>query len=368
MTKFHVGLSADFTKPDGNPAFPSFDLSPLDEHPNLEWSYVPVTDGRIAANDIIGIDAMILLGARFDADSFPRDGRLALIARFGVGYDNVDVPACDRNDVALTITPNGVRRPVAVAILTLILALSGKLMVKDRLTRQGPSGWAQKSAHMGEGLVGKVLGSVGIGNIGAEMFRVAQPLGMEFIASDPFVDPTVAQDLGIELVSMEVLFHRADFLAINCPLSDATEGLVNAERLAKMKPSAYLINTARGPIVDEAALILALDSGQIAGAGLDVFEAEPSPSDNPLFQMDNVIVTPHGLCWTDQCFAGIGADDIAAVTAVAKGDVPIGLVNPAIRDNPRWMAKLRLSSPNVSGSRPAAKHSTKCCCMVTTLS
>lgn len=341
MSTFRVGLSADFRKPDGSAAFPSFDLTPLDENPDLDWSYVPVTDGRIAVGDMVGLDALILLSARFDADSFPDDGRLALIARFGVGYDNVDVAACDRNDVALTITPNGVRRPVAVAILTFILALSGKLMVKDRLTRQGPSGWAQKSAYMGEGLVGRVLGSVGVGNIGAEMFRVAQSLGMKYIASDPFADPTVARELGIELVSMDDLFRRADYLAVNCPLSEATEGLVNAERLAMMKPSAYLINTARGPIVDEAALIKALSTGQIAGAGLDVFETEPSPADNPLFQMDNVIVTPHGLCWTDQCFGGIGADDIAAVTALANGEVPVGLVNPSIQDNPRWQAKLR---------------------------
>lgn len=341
MTQFRVALSADFMKPDGSPAFPSFDLSPLDQSPQLDWAYVPVTDGRIAARDMVGFDALILLGAQFDADSFPGDGRLALIARFGVGYDNVDVDACDRNDVALTITPNGVRRPVAVAILTFILALSGKLMVKDRLTRLGPSGWAEKSAHMGEGLVGKVLGSVGLGNIGAEMFRVAQPLGMKFVASDPFADPAIAQDLGIELLPLEDVFRRADFLAINCPLSDATEGLVNARRLALMKPTSYLINTARGPIVDEAALIAALASGQIAGAGLDVFAAEPSPADNPLFQMDNVIVTPHALCWTDQCFAGIGADDIAAVAAMVRGEEPVGIVNVSIRDNPRWQAKLR---------------------------
>lgn len=341
MSKFRVGLSADFTKPDGEPAFPSFDISPLDHRADLEWAYVPVTDGRIAAKDLLGFDALILLGARVDADSFPNDGRLVLIARFGVGFDNVDVAACDRNDVALTITPNGVRRPVAVAILTFILALSGKLMVKDRLTRQGPEGWAQKSAHMGNGLIGKVLGSVGFGNIGAEMFRLANPFGFEFIASDPFADANTAKNLGVDLVPLDDVFRRSDFLTINCPLSDATQGLVNADRLALMKPSAFLINTSRGPIVDEAALIQALSSGQIAGAGLDVFNVEPSPAENPLFAMENVIVTPHALCWTDECFAGIGADDIAAIIAVAQGEVPGGLVNPQIRENPRWLAKLR---------------------------
>ncbi len=145
MAKFRVALSADFQKPDGSAAYPSFDLSPLDDEPEIEWAYVPVTDGQIAASDMAGFDALILLGARFDAGSFPGDGQLCLIARFGVGYDTVDVAACDANDCALVITPSGVRRPVAVAILTLILALAGRLMVKNQLTRQGPEGWAEVS-------------------------------------------------------------------------------------------------------------------------------------------------------------------------------------------------------------------------------
>lgn len=227
-----------------------------------------------------------------------------------------------------------------MAIITFLLALSGKLMKKDALTRQGPDGWAQKSGYMGDGLVGKTLGSIGLGNISAEMFRLAQPFGLKFLASDPFADPELAHDLGVELTSLEDLFGRADYLAVNCPLSKATFQLVNAERLGMMKPTAYVINTARGPIIDEVALINALATGQIAGAALDVFEQEPPAADNPLWQMENVIVTPHALSWTDQCFAGIGADDIAAVQAITKGDVPVGLVNPGIKDNPLWLAKL----------------------------
>ncbi len=340
MGTFRVGLSADFTRPDGSPAFPMFDLTPLNAADRISWDYVPVTDGRIAAEDMAGYDALILLGARFDAQSFPGDGKLSLIARFGVGFDSVDVAACTANDVALVTTPNGVRRPVAVAILTLILALAGKLMAKDRMTRKGPEGWAQRADHMGDGLIGSVLGSVGVGNIGAEMFRMASPLGMRFIAADPYADKDTAAELGIELVELDEVFRQADFVTVNCPLSPATEKLVNADRLAMMKPTAHLINTARGPIVDEAALIAALQSGQIAGAGIDVFEEEPSPADNPLYRMDNVIVTPHALCWTDQCFAGIGADDVAAVLAVSQGEVPVGIVNRGIADSPGWRGKL----------------------------
>ncbi len=340
MKPFRVGLSADFMKPDGTAAFPSFDLSPLDEDPRIEWSFVPIDSGRITASAMEGLDALILLAARFDADSFPGDDRLALIARFGVGYDTVDVDACTKHNCALTITPNGVRRPVAVAILTFIFALSGKLMVKNQIARQGPEGWAKRVNHMGNGLQGQTLGSVGVGNIGAEMFRLAKPLDMSFIAYDPYVDSTLANELGIELVDMETLFSRSDYLALNCPLSEETQGLVNAERLALMKPSACLINTARGQIVDQKALYDALSSGGIAGAGLDVFEEEPGAADDPIFQLDNIIVTPHALCWTDQCFAGIGADDIAAVKAVMAGDIPVGIVNRDILSNDRWSEKL----------------------------
>ena len=340
MSSFRVGLSADFQRPDGSPAFPSFDLSPLNEEPGLEWSWIPVTDGRIRAEDMAGIDALILLAARFDAESFPGDGQLAVIARFGVGYDTVDVASSDANDVAVVITPSGVRRPVAVAILTMVLSLAGRLMIKNEITRQGPDGWAKRDGNMGQGLVGLTYGSVGIGNIGAEFFRIAKPLDMKFIAHDPFADESLAQELGVELVSLEDVFRRSDFVSITCPLTDETHGLVNAERLAMMKPTAYLINTARGPIVDQAALTAALQSGQIAGAGLDVFEQEPAPSDDPIFACENVITTPHALCWTDQCFAGIGAADVKAVLDVMKGNAPEGIVNRSILENENWRTKL----------------------------
>lgn len=344
MEKFRVALSADFMRPDGSPAFPSFDLSPLDDDDRIAWDYVPVKDGAIDASDLEGFDALILLGARFTADSIPADGKLSIVARFGVGYDSVDIAACGSSDIAVAITPSGVRRPVAVAILTYVLALSGRLLIKDRLTRAGPEGWAKRGDHMGQGLVGLTLGSVGIGNIGAELFRLAAPFGMTFIAHDPFADPVTAKELGVALVSDEDLFRRADFVCINCPLTEETNKFVNAERLAMMKPTAFLINTARGPIVDQTALTQALIEERIAGAGLDVFEDEPSDAADPLFQLENVIVTPHSLCWTDQCFAGIGAADVRAVFDVMQGRIPDGLVNPAIVENEQWLAKLQANA------------------------
>ncbi len=339
MTAFRVALSGDFFDPDGAPVFPEFDLTPLHETDGLELVILE-NNGDITAEQIADIDALILLIPKVTAETLEGSSRLSVVARFGVGYDNVDVDACNANGVALVITPDGVRRPVAVSILTLMFALTGNLMVKDKLARQGPPGWAEKTNYNGTGLVGLTLGSVGIGNIGAEMFRVAKPLDMKFMAHDPYVDSAAAADLGIELVDMETLFRSADVLTVNCPLSDATHHLVNAERLALMKPTAYLINTARGPIVDQAALTEVLQAGRIAGAGLDVLEQEPPDPDDPILKLENTIITPHALCWTDQIFEGNGAADVRAVLDVMAGKVPTGIVNREITEDADWMARL----------------------------
>ena len=339
MDTYRVALSGDFFKPDGSPSFPEFDLAPLQGREDLELIVLEPAD-EIRAEQLADIDALILLVPPVTAASFPADGRLSVIARFGVGYDNVDVEACNANGVALVITPDGVRRPVAVSILTLMFALTGKLMVKDRLGRRGPEGWAEKIEHNGIGLVGRTLGSLGIGNIGAELFRLAKPLDMRFVAHDPYADPTLAASLGIELLGLEEVFRQSDVLSVNCPLSHATRHLVNAERLALMKPSAFLINTARGPIVDQAALAEVLSARRIAGAGLDVLEQEPPDPDDPILTLDNVIVTPHALCWTDQIFEGNGAADVKAVLEVMAGRAPTGIVNRDIVEQPAWQAKL----------------------------
>jgi phosphoglycerate dehydrogenase-like enzyme len=337
---FRVALSGDFRKPDGSPVFPDFDLAPLQQARGVEMAYLSGAS-PIPADELADFDALILLAGRYDRSSIHRNGRLCAVARFGVGYDNVDVPACTEAGVALVITPDGVRRPVAVSIITFILALTGKLMIKDRLARQGPPGFAARGQHMGVGLVGKVLGSIGIGNIGAEMFRLAKPFDMKFIAHDPYADAKVARDLGVELVPLDDVFRRADIVTVNCPLTERTRHLVNAERLALMKPTAYFINTARGPIVDQKALTRVLEERRIAGAGLDVFEDEPTDPGDPLFKLDNIIAAPHALCWTDQCFAGNGAADVKAVLDIWAGRDPRGVVNAQVLASDKWKARLK---------------------------
>ena len=336
---FRVALSASFRSADGTMTYPSFDLSSLTENSNIDMFFLPAGD-PVKSKDLDQADALILLSEKFTAESIPSSGRLSVVARFGVGYDTVDVDACTRADIAVCITPDGVRRPVAVSILTMMLALTGKLLVKDRLTRRGPDGFNARSDHMGVGLEGLTLGSIGIGNIGAEMFRLSQPLGMHYIACDPYADAELASDINVQLVDLDTVFRQSDVLAINCPLTTETYHLVDAARINTMKPTAFVINTARGPIVDQSALTNALQTDRIAGAGLDVFESEPPAADDPLLQLENVILTPHALCWTDQCFAGIGASDIQSVLQVMSGQVPTGLVNRDVAVREGFQTKL----------------------------
>jgi phosphoglycerate dehydrogenase-like enzyme len=338
--KFRVALSGDFRKTDGSPTYPDFDLAPLNASEGVETVFLGAAN-PLRADQLEDFDALILLAHRFTAESVPKSGRLAIIARFGVGYDTVDVEACTRAGIALAITPDGVRRPVAVSIVTLMLALTGKLIVKDRLTRQAAAGFSKRSDHMGVGLVGRTLGSLGLGNIGAEMFRIAKPFDMRFIAHDPFANKAVATDLGVELMGLEDVFRQADILSVNCPLTPQTRHLVNAERLGLMKPTSYFINTARGLIVDQKALTEALKERRIAGAGLDVLEQEPPDADDPILKLDNVLLSPHALCWTDQCFAGNGAADIKAVLDLHRGRTPPGIVNQTVLETDAWQARLK---------------------------
>ena len=345
---FRVALSGDFRKADGSPTYPDFDLEPLRNAPGVEMVFLESAN-PLKADQLEDFDALILLAHRFAADSVPKSGRLAVIARFGVGYDTVDVEACTKAGIALVITPDGVRRPVAVSIITLMLALTGKLMVKDRLTREAAAGFARRSDHMGVGLVGRTMGSLGIGNIGAELFRLLKPFDMKFIAHDPFADKALADELGIELVGLDDVFRRADIVSVSCPLTPQTHHLVNAERIALMKPTAYLINTARRPIVDQKALTAALQADRIAGAGLDVLEQEPPDADDPILKLDNVILSPHALCWTDQCFAGNGAADVAAVLEVQHGRTPRGVVNRAVLETPLWQQRMAAFANRLKG-------------------
>ena len=333
MRDFRLGLTRDCLTPDGGRA--NFDPRAFDMLEGLPWEFLPAFAEEITPADAARYDAILSLRPALTAASLAGgEPRLKLLARFGAGFDNVDMEAATRAGVLVTNTPDGVRRPVATTVLTFILALSHKLMIKDRLTRTGR--WAERTRFMGEGLVGKVVGSIGFGSIAQEAFRLLKPLDMIHLAYAPSKHPTEAAALNAREVDLDTLLHESDYVCINAPLTPASRRMIGARELGLMKPTAYLINTGRGQIVDESALYTALAEGRIAGAALDVFEQEPVSPDNPILKLENVIVSPHSLCWTDECYRGIAESAFRSVVAVAAGRRPTYLVNQAALEHPRW--------------------------------
>jgi len=337
---FRVGLTRDLLTPDGRPSFGEEALHVLDAAASIEWEYLGEPARALDASHAARYDAIYVAGAAAPADLLNTpELRLKLIARHGVGFDAVDVDAMTAGGVLVTNTPDAVRRPVAAAVMTVVLALAHRLMTKDRLTREGR--WTERTAHMGLGLTRRTLGVVGAGSIGKETLRLARPFGLRLLAADPYANPAEIDELGATQVSLDTLLAEADFVCLTCTLTPQTRHLIDAPALRRMKPVAFLVNAARGPVVDEAALIAALQAGQIAGAALDVFETEPVAPDNPLLAMPNVIVTPHALCWTDECFAAIAQSGLGSIVDVAHRRVPPYLVNPEVLGHDRvraWLA------------------------------
>jgi D-3-phosphoglycerate dehydrogenase len=337
--KFRVGVTRDVLDSRGEPAFGRDALSILERAPNLEWEYLPRIVREIDADHAARYDAIYVNIARVPASAVARpDCRIRVIARHGVGYDAVDVPAMTRAGVLVTNTPTPMPRPVATVALTFILALAGKLFLKDKLTRAGR--WHERMDNMGVGLTGRTLGLIGAGRIGQEIMRVVKPLDLRILAADPFANALELSYLGVQKVDLPTLLEESDFVVVACLLNERTRHLMGAAQFAQMKPTAYFINVARGPIVDEPALIEALRQGRVAGAALDVFEQEPVDPANPLLAMDNVIVTPHSLCWTDECFHNMASIGLTSIVEVLNGRRPEFVVNPEVLAHSRVKAWL----------------------------
>jgi phosphoglycerate dehydrogenase-like enzyme len=331
---FRVGVTSDFLKPDGTCGFGDIGFD-LFEAANISFDYIPATsNGCISIETTETYDALLVLGPRVGPESFSDKSKLRIVARFGVGFDNIDVPACTDSGTILTITPDGVRRPVAVAALTMILALSHKLLIKDQLTREGR--WKDKLDYNGQGVTGRTLGIVGFGNIGQELAKIAKPLDMKMIAFDPMFPADRGAEMSVDSVSLDHLLSLSDYVVICCSLNEKTYKLMGPSQFSRMKSNAYFINVARGPIVDQVALTESLRQNRIAGAGLDVFDPEPIDANDPLLGMENVIVSPHAICWTDECFGANGRLAIQSILDVKTQIKPRSIVNEVALSHPRW--------------------------------
>ncbi len=340
---FFVGITPDFYS-DASGHFESA-LENLLAPAGIAWEAMPPLAGNVATPEVLDrYDAVLALATRMPAESFTGLSRLVLVSRWGVGYDHIDTVALTQADVALAITPNAVRRPVAEAILTFIFALTTNLMLQDRTVREGK--WRGSLDRLGRNIRGRTLGSLGLGNIARELFSMVQSLGFgKLIACDPFVEPAVAKALGVELVSQEQLFSESDFLCVNAFLSSKTRGLVDETHLRMMKPTSYLINTARGPVVDQPALTRALEQGWIAGAGLDVFEQEPLPADDPIRRAPNTIFAPHALAWTEEIARGNSVEACENILAAARGELPQSIVNRDVCSREGFQTRLARFRP-----------------------
>ena len=339
MTKtLKVGLTRDILDSRGEPAFGAAALEILDRAPGIAWEYLDSVVPEITADHAARYDALYVNLPRVPAAAVARrDCRLAVVARHGVGYDSVDIPAMTEAGVIVTHTPSSMPRPVATIALSFVLALAGRLFLKDRLTRTGR--WHERMDNMGMGLTGRTLGVVGAGRIGKELLRMARAFDLKLLAADPYVNAIELGYVGARKVDLDTLLSESDFVVVCCLLNEGTRHLIGAPEFARMRSTAYFLNVARGPIVDESALIDALEAKRIAGAALDVFEQEPIAPTNPLLAMDNVILTPHSLCWTDECFHNMASTGLQSIVDALNGRRPEFVVNPDVLRHPRVRAR-----------------------------
>jgi D-3-phosphoglycerate dehydrogenase/(S)-sulfolactate dehydrogenase len=269
-----------------------------------------------------GVDGVIAGGDRYTANVLAATDRLKIIARTGIGYDLVDVAAATARGIYVCNTPGSNRHSVAEWASLLLLMCAKRAADNFAAARNGP--WTQV---LGVDLAGRTLGIIGLGTIGKEVAQRMRAFEMRILAYDVRPDPEFAAANGVEYVSLERLLAESDFVTIHCFLNATTRHLLNAERIALMKPTAYLVNAARGGIVDTAALVGALRDKRLAGAALDVFEQEPLPLDSPLRDLDNVVIAPHAAGASHD--AHVAARQIAAadVLRAVRGERPINLVN-----------------------------------------
>lgn len=267
-----------------------------------------------------GYDALIVRSrTQVTAEVLEAGGHLKVVGRAGVGVDNIDVTAADQRGIAVLNSVGGNTISAAELTFGLMLALVRNISRADASLKRGE--W-ERSRFQGTELYGKTLGVIGAGRIGTEVARRARAFGMNVLVSDPYLSRERAGEIGGDLAPLTTVLERSDIVSVHTPLTEETRGLIGAAELGLMKRGAYLINAARGGVVDESALAAALESGRLAGAGLDVFEREPPPTDSRLLRLDNVLAVPHLGAATREAQARSGVEICRAVRdALLKGEL-----------------------------------------------
>jgi D-3-phosphoglycerate dehydrogenase / 2-oxoglutarate reductase len=313
--------------------FPNLDparqvLSKVDAELRLAAEPTPVAILQVVRN----ADAVLVTYARITSEMIAQMTRCRVIARFGIGVDNVDIAAATNAGIVVTRVPDYCIDEVSDHTLALLLALVRKIPFANSRAHSGH--WEMAAVAPIHRLRGSILGLVGFGRISQLVAPKAQAFGLKVLTYDPYVPPEVTTAAGVHKVDLAELVKVSDYISIHTPLLPETDHLFNADIFARMKPTACLINTARGPIVDEAALAHALDAGQLAGAALDVLSQEP-PSASPLFGRDNVILTPHISFYSVESLVELQVKAAEEVVRVLTGQMPRNPVNPDVLKSQR---------------------------------
>jgi glyoxylate reductase len=282
--------------------------------------------------DIQIAEAVGMIGGRITNDVLLRAPKLKIVARYGVGYDDCDVEAMTRHQVYLTHTPGVLSDSVADMAMTLLLAINRQLVGCDAYVRRGWANNAPDRPSFGVDLRGKTIGIIGLGRIGFEMAkRCVNGFDMKLIYYDLFPNKKAEEELGALPKSLKEVMKESDFISIHVALTSETRSLVGEKQLRMMKKTAYIINTSRGPVIDQTALTKLLSEDTIAGAGLDVFEKEPIPLNDPLLKLKNVVLAPHQASVTNEAREGMAVCDAKNIAAVLKGELPPPNVVPEQR-------------------------------------
>jgi len=294
----------------------------------LEKVYLGTRDVPTVVEQAADADALIVSWVVLDRAAIDQLERCRLIVRYGIGVDMIDLDAATRRGVMVCNTARYCLDEVSNQAMGLLLMLNRQLLADADSVRGG--GWFRKEAAPARRLNGQRLGLVGLGNIGRLVASKARAFGLEVVAFDPYLREQHAYVDGIPLVDLDELMTGSDYVSVHCPLNESTRHLLGQRELSLMKPTAYLINTARGPIVDQAALVELLSRGALAGAGLDVFEQEPLAADDPLRGLDNVILTPHSASVSVESTIDCRRAAVEHVVTALRGGVPTDVVNRAV--------------------------------------
>ena len=287
----------------------------------LQENFEVIQGTSTAAGDIIrqaqGCAAILIRSAKITAEIMDAIPTLKVVAKHGMGVDNIDVEHATKRGILVVNAPFSNLNAVAEHIVMLLLSLSKRTVRMDRLTREGQ--FAQRNTYKTVELKNATVGIIGLGKISRLVVKKLSGFETRIIASDPFVQQKDVEGLGVTMVPAEEVYGTSDFVIVHTSLFPSTFHLVGAEQFKMMKPTAFIINAARGPVIDEAAMIEALASGGIAGAGLDVFEQEPPAPDNPLFAMENVILSPHNAALSDGALRAMAMDSAMGITEYLTG-------------------------------------------------